>query len=89
MKQGAATSSRQRFGTLVITLDPQYPWTEKTDNGESKNEEVSSEELIREQYQNINSYSASGAVDLPPNIIMNGNITAYGWMENIKNEGIT
>ncbi|ARF68077.1 hypothetical protein B7C51_09910 [Paenibacillus larvae subsp. pulvifaciens] len=77
---GSQPSSRQRFGTLVITSDPQYPWTEKTD---------SSEELIREQYQNINSYSASGAVDLPPNIIMNGNITAYGWMENIKNEGIT
>lgn len=27
---GSQPSSRQRFGTLVITSDPQYPWTEKT-----------------------------------------------------------
>ncbi|QOS99843.1 metallophosphoesterase [Brevibacterium sp. JNUCC-42] len=67
---------------LVITSDPQYPWTPCSDSSSSptcpENEDTKrrrSEELIREQYQNINSYT-----DSVPNssVIINGDITAYG-----------
>ncbi|MEJ9209539.1 RICIN domain-containing protein, partial [Paenibacillus larvae] len=65
--------------SLVITSDPQYPWTPKMDDGdnsESDSETRSvSERLIREQYQDINSYTNS-----VPNssVLINGDITAFG-----------
>ncbi|MGH0590519.1 metallophosphoesterase [Bacillus mycoides] len=65
--------------SLVITSDPQYPWTprmDNNDNGESEAETKRiSENLIREQYQNINSYTNSVS---NASIIINGDITSYG-----------
>ena len=64
---------------LVITSDPQYPWTPKMDSGganESDDEKQRvSERLIREQYQDINSYTNSVSNS---SVIINGDITAYG-----------
>ncbi|MEB8716557.1 RICIN domain-containing protein [Bacillus cereus] len=78
---------------LIITSDPQYPWTPAMDDGNSKESENEkkrvSENLIREQYNNINSYVSSHGV---APVIINGDITAYGhpWqrekMEELFNE---
>ncbi|WP_193674457.1 RICIN domain-containing protein [Bacillus cereus] len=69
---------------LIITSDPQYPWTPTMDNGNSnesdKDKEKISETLIREQYRSISSYAlANGGLTL-----INGDITAYGhkWQRN-------
>ncbi|MGF1438746.1 metallophosphoesterase [Bacillus thuringiensis] len=79
--------------SVVITSDPQYPWTDCTMgvpfqncnigtvspcNNFQENEstkEQRSEALIREQYNNINSYT-----DTVPyaSVLINGDITAYG-----------
>ncbi|TPG68526.1 hypothetical protein EEL31_08345 [Brevibacillus laterosporus] len=68
--------------SFVITSDPQYPWTPCSDSSSSPTcpedadtKRRRSEELIREQYQNINSYT-----DSVPNasVLINGDITAYG-----------
>ncbi|MEC0188047.1 metallophosphoesterase [Paenibacillus larvae] len=73
------TQSDRVLQALVITSDPQYPWTPKMDDGdnsESDSETQSvSERLIREQYENINSYT-----DSVPNssVLINGDITAFG-----------
>lgn len=75
-------------GSLVITSDPQYPWTEKTDLGESETEsekQSRSYALISEQYNNINDYTDSVENS---SIFINGDITAYGhgWQrENMNN----
>ncbi|MRB85060.1 hypothetical protein GH851_31620, partial [Bacillus thuringiensis] len=61
---------------LIITSDPQYPWTPAMDDGNSKESENEkkrvSENLIREQYNNINSYVSSHGV---APVIINGDIT--------------
>ncbi|API90752.1 MULTISPECIES: hypothetical protein [Virgibacillus] len=70
--------SREPY-SLVITSDPQYPWTPEMDIGnlkQSKSEKKrKSEELIRSQFQSINSYT-----DSIPNssVIINGDMTAFG-----------
>ncbi|QOS98092.1 metallophosphoesterase [Brevibacterium sp. JNUCC-42] len=67
---------------LVITSDPQYPWTPCSDGSSSPacpedddTKRRRSEELIREQYNDVNSYT-----DSVPNssVLINGDITAYG-----------
>ncbi|MGH0590399.1 RICIN domain-containing protein [Bacillus mycoides] len=65
--------------SVVITSDPQYPWTprmDNNDNGESEDETKRiSENLIREQYDSINSYiTGNGACP----VLINGDITAFG-----------
>ncbi|EXU76957.1 hypothetical protein BG55_02685 [Erwinia mallotivora] len=65
--------------SYVLTSDPQYPWTDKTDRGEYEAESVKrtrSEELIRSQYNDINDYNNSLSVGSV--IMINGDITAYG-----------
>lgn len=61
--------------SLVITSDPQYPWTPKMDNNDNSESEaitkIVSENLIREQYNSINSYDRGI-------VLINGDITAYG-----------
>ncbi|MGX4669831.1 RICIN domain-containing protein [Cerasibacillus sp. JNUCC 74] len=80
--------SREPY-SLIITSDPQYPWTPEMDIGNSNQSESEkkrkSEELIRSQYQSINSYT-----DSIPNssVIINGDMTAFGhswqWSEISK-----
>ncbi|WP_165004153.1 MULTISPECIES: metallophosphoesterase [unclassified Enterococcus] len=65
--------------SFVITSDPQYPWTDKTDAGESEPGNVKkrrSKELIRQQYESINDYHE--AVKNNQLMIINGDMTAYG-----------
>lgn len=66
--------------SLVITSDPQYPWTPKMDEPGGSNESEDekkriSEKLIIEQYNDINSYISSNG---PSPVLINGDITAYG-----------
>ncbi|WP_052752970.1 metallophosphoesterase family protein [Paenibacillus larvae] len=72
---------------LVITSDPQYPWTPKMDDGGGSSNESDaekervSEKLIREQYQDINSYTR----EVPnSSIIINGDYTSYGRMSELS-----
>ncbi|MDG0876097.1 metallophosphoesterase [Paenibacillus thiaminolyticus] len=63
---------------LVITSDPQYPWTKNTDNNKPESDsekERESERLIREQYQSINRYNNTKQQS---SVIINGDITAFG-----------
>jgi predicted phosphohydrolase len=65
--------------SYVVTSDPQYPWTDKTDAGISESESVKrarSEELIRSQYNDINDYNNS--LESESTVMINGDITAYG-----------
>lgn len=65
--------------SLVFTSDPQYPWTDKTDSGQYEDEKTKkarSEQLIKEQYNDINSYNNS--TSNVTNIMINGDVTAFG-----------
>lgn len=69
-------------GTFVVTSDPQYPWTDKTDNGQTESESEKkrrSEQLIREQYNSINEYTSqlTGMTEATP-VLINGDLTAFG-----------
>lgn len=77
----ATTQSNGSTGnySFVVTSDPQFPWTDKTDNGisESESEKKSrSLQLIRNQYNSINNYTNSTRNTRMT--IINGDITAYG-----------
>ncbi|MGF1438750.1 metallophosphoesterase [Bacillus thuringiensis] len=95
--------------SLVITSDPQYPWTDCTDDsgrpfqncsirnvspcilpGSSENRatrRIRSQALIREQYENINSYTEhSDRVNRPSAVIINGDITEFGHNESYHPE---
>ncbi|MDY7965720.1 hypothetical protein U0F29_32050, partial [Bacillus thuringiensis] len=84
--------------SLAITSDPQYPWSDCTDDGGRPFQNCSirnvspcilpgssedratrrrrSEALIREQYENINSYTEhSDRINRPAAVIINGDIT--------------
>ncbi|MGE1128905.1 metallophosphoesterase [Bacillus wiedmannii] len=69
-------------GAFVVTSDPQYPWTDKTDNGQTESESEKkrrSEEFIREQYNSINEYTSqlTGITETTP-VLINGDLTAFG-----------
>jgi hypothetical protein len=74
---GNATAGIQ---TMIVTSDPQYPWTDRTDARipESDAERDSrSEALITEQYNSIAAYRAARPdEDIP--VFVNGDLTAYG-----------
>lgn len=65
----------------VFTSDPQYPWTEKSDSGESESAsalEARSRQLIDAQYSNVADFrrAHSGADAVP--VMINGDMTAFG-----------
>lgn len=67
---------------MVFTSDPQYPWTESSDNGsdESTSEkEKRSRWLIETQYSDIASFRKNFSID-PAHIpvMINGDMTAFG-----------
>ncbi|QED60173.1 hemagglutinin [Enterococcus durans] len=77
----ATTQSNSASGTysFVVTSDPQYPWTNNTDNGISESEDTKkrrSLDLIRNQYNSINDYANSTRNTRMT--IINGDITAFG-----------
>jgi len=65
---------------MVVTSDPQYPWTDRTDNGAPESEadrDRRSEALITEQYRSIVAFRAAHPGENIP-VFVNGDITAYG-----------
>lgn len=82
-------------GAFVVTSDPQYPWTDKTDNNEAETESEQkrrSEQLIREQYNSINEYTSqlTGMTEVTP-VLINGDLTAFGhtWQWDKMNSLLT
>ncbi|APG04491.1 hypothetical protein BJI69_11685 [Luteibacter rhizovicinus DSM 16549] len=77
---GFAANAVAGIQTMIVTSDPQYPWTDLTDRGspESDNErDRRSEALITEQYRSIAAYRAARpGEDIP--VFINGDLTAYG-----------
>jgi cytolysin (calcineurin-like family phosphatase) len=75
-----ATHAAAEVQTMIVTSDPQYPWTDRTDSGapESDSErDRRSEALITEQYRSIVAYRAArSGEDIP--VFVNGDLTAYG-----------
>jgi calcineurin-like phosphoesterase family protein len=75
-----------RVQTMIVTSDPQYPWTERTDRSIPESDEERdrrSEALITEQYNSIAAYRAARpGEDIP--VFVNGDITAYGHGAEIK-----
>ncbi|RRZ92919.1 metallophosphoesterase [Erwinia sp. 198] len=74
--------------SIVITSDPQYPWTDVTDDGgyeDSSTQRQRSYDLISRQYNSINEYHQYEGIDT--RIIINGDITAYGhkWQRDVMN----
>lgn len=68
----------ENSGSLVITSDPQYPWTDKTDDNQPETEDEKksrSTMLIGNQYRNINDYTNTVEKS---SILINGDITAFG-----------
>lgn len=77
---GFAANALAGIQTMIVTSDPQYPWTDMTDRGapESDSErDRRSEALITEQYRSIAAYRAARpGEDIP--VFVNGDLTAYG-----------
>ncbi|QWH75453.1 hypothetical protein EXW59_00815 (plasmid) [Bacillus mycoides] len=75
---GTASGLLQAF---AITSDPQYPWTNNTDAGIPEDDDTKkrrSEELIREQYNNVNNYMNNLPSGVPGAVLINGDMTAFG-----------
>ncbi len=74
---GASSTETPRH--MVFVSDPQYPWTDLTDDGlPDPSKEVRSKELIALQYSDISSFRRmnGGASRIP--VMINGDITAFG-----------
>jgi hypothetical protein len=73
---------------IVMTSDPQYPWTDKDeDKGKGKEEKELSAAYIHAQYQDVNSFrEGHPALDIP--VYVNGDITAFGhgWQLNFMKD---
>lgn len=70
---------------FAITSDPQYPWTPCSDSRshpscpeEDATKKRRSEDLIREQYNNINDYMNSLSSVVNSAVLINGDMTAFG-----------
>ncbi|QWH75522.1 hypothetical protein EXW59_01285 (plasmid) [Bacillus mycoides] len=70
---------------FAITSDPQYPWTPCSDSRshpscpeDDATKKRRSEDLIREQYININSYMDSLPSIVNGAVLINGDMTAFG-----------
>ncbi|WP_448096640.1 metallophosphoesterase [Luteibacter yeojuensis] len=75
-----APAAAAEVRTMIVTSDPQYPWTAKTDAGipqDDAERDAESEALIEEQYRSIVAYRAARPRQEIP-VFINGDITAYG-----------
>ncbi|MGF6710160.1 cytolysin (calcineurin-like family phosphatase) [Luteibacter sp. W1I16] len=75
-----APTAAAEVRTMIVTSDPQYPWTAKTDAGIPQSDaerNAESEALIEEQYRSIVAYRAARPGQEIP-VFINGDITAYG-----------
>ncbi|WP_413625555.1 metallophosphoesterase family protein [Luteibacter sp. Lutesp34] len=75
-----APASQADIRTMIVTSDPQYPWTPSSDADEPESEadrDERSRALIEEQYRSIAAYRAARpGQDIP--VFINGDVTAYG-----------
>ncbi|NII56488.1 metallophosphoesterase [Luteibacter sp. SG786] len=85
-----APASQAEIRTMIVTSDPQYPWTPSSDTDEPESEadrDERSRALIEEQYRSIAAYRAARpGQDIP--VFINGDITAYGhgWQRSVMAE---
>ncbi|MEZ2419434.1 metallophosphoesterase [Luteibacter sp. RCC_6_2] len=75
-----APTAMAEVRTMIVTSDPQYPWTAKTDARipqDDAERDAESQALIEEQYRSIVAYRAARpGQDIP--VFVNGDLTAYG-----------
>jgi hypothetical protein len=75
-----AANATAGIQTMIVTSDPQYPWTDLTDAHVTQSDSARdsrSEALITEQYLSIAAYRAARpGTDIP--VFINGDLTAYG-----------
>lgn len=77
---GFASNAVAAIQTMIVTSDPQYPWTDLTDRGSPESDsdrDRRSEALITEQYRSIAAYRAARPGEAIP-VFINGDLTAYG-----------
>lgn len=85
-----APASQADIRSMIVTSDPQYPWTPASDTDEAESEadrDARSRALIEEQYRSIAAYRAARpGQDIP--VFINGDITAYGhgWQRSVMAE---
>jgi len=63
---------------MVVTSDPQYPWTDETDRG-GDTDQALAEALVREQYESIVRFRAAYPLQTIP-VIVNGDLTSHGFV---------
>jgi len=61
---------------MVVTSDPQYPWTDVTDEG-GDTDPALAEKLVREQYESIAAFRQAHPLQHIP-VIINGDLTSNG-----------
>ncbi|KXY29116.1 hypothetical protein AT267_14595 [Bacillus cereus] len=72
-------------GVFVITSDPQYPWTDKTDEGNFETDiekEIRSAQMIKEQYNSINEYNDRKST--LAHVLINGDLTSFGYIWQLR-----
>jgi len=73
----ALTAFAETPEIMVVTSDPQYPWTDVTDEGGPTDNAVA-EALVREQYESIAAFRKAHPQQRIP-VIINGDITSHGF----------
>lgn len=71
----------------VFTSDPQYPWTERSDNGleESTSQKLArSKALLEAQYTNVADYRRAHGGPAAVPVMINGDMTAFGHADQRK-----
>jgi predicted phosphohydrolase len=62
---------------MVVTSDPQYPWTDETDRG-GETDNALAEALVREQYESIVRFREAHPSQQIP-VVVNGDLTSHGF----------
>lgn len=82
-------TSAAEVRTMIVTSDPQYPWTPNIDAGKQPPDsdaerDAMSRALIEEQYRSIAAYRAARPGQAIP-VFINGDITAFGhgWQRDV------
>jgi hypothetical protein len=92
-KQSQTTAEVEPVSTakkaIIMTSDPQYPWSPALDAGQYENAETTksiSKSLITAQYNDINAYTSTLTTATP--MFINGDITAFGddWQRETMKE---
>ncbi len=79
-------SAHATVETMIVTSDPQYPWTD-TPGEADEVRKIRSRQMIEEQYRSIAAYRARRPDQTIP-VFINGDLTAYGhgWQRAVMDE---